>query len=139
MSKNSGSKKVTLGDGAYSFSDASTGIFIAKGEVKELTPRQLSTLKIKKALHTGHLQLVTVAADLKEKESENLSKLVSKFEAMVNKGLTSEKISGGFTDAEIDNIANEYGLVRDEGETSITVIDSIINEITSKAESEKKD
>ena len=58
---------------------------------------------------------------------------------MVNKGLTSEKISGGFTDAEIDKIANEYGLVRDEGETSLTVIDSIINEITSKAESEKKD
>ena len=125
-------RQVTLGGAAYSFYDASTGIGFAKGEVKFLTNRQLSSAKIKRALHTGHLQYAPekeVPADPEPTET-----VLDRFKVMVSSGMTAKKISKAFTDDQVDEIAKEYGLTRDEGETSESVVESVIAQI----EEEKK-
>jgi len=133
MSKNKKTTErfVTLGDAAYSFYDASTGIFIGKGDKKKLTARQLNSPKIKKALHNGHLQYAANDNSPKvDKYDENaVENLKARFEAMVEKGMESSKIAQAFSDEEVDKIAGEYNLTRDKGENSVAVIQSIIDEL----------
>lgn len=127
---------VTLGDAAYSFYDASTGIFICKGDKKKLTARQLNSPKIKKALHNGHLQYaVNENSPKAEKYDENaVENLKTRFESMVEKGMESTKIAQAFSDEEVDKIAGEYGLARDKDENSVAVIQSIIDELEGNKE-----
>lgn len=122
---------VTLGDAAYSFYDASTGIFIGKGDKKKLTARQLNSPKIKKALHNGHLQYAVNDNSPKvEKYDEHaVENLKVRFESMVEKGMESTKIAQAFSDEEVDKIAGEYNLTRDKNEDSAAVIQSIIDEL----------
>ena len=54
----SNTKNVTVGNLAYSFHDASTGITVSKGEVVSLRSSQLNSPRIKQALNTGHLVYV---------------------------------------------------------------------------------
>lgn len=123
---------VTVGDQAYSFFDASTGIQITRGEVKVLDSRQYNCPKIKRALSTGHLQLATEGYNTMQSQSE-IDYMVERFEDMVKSGMEASKIAQAFTDDEVDKIAAEYGLTRDEGEDSTAVLNSII-----KAELEGK-
>lgn len=122
---------ITLGDAAYSFYDASTGIFIGKGEKKKLTARQLNSPKIKKALHNGHLQYAANDNSIKVEKYDQtaVDELKARFHAMVEKGMESTKIAQAFSDEEVDKIAGEYGLTRDEDEASAAVIQSIIDEL----------
>lgn len=120
-------RSVRLGDRAYSFYDASTGIGLAKGEVIKLTARQLASVKIRKALHTGHLQY---AAEVDEKKplynEDDVQTMVDKFNSMVEQGMTSKKIAKAFSKEQIDLIAKEFDLTRDEGESNENVIESIL-------------
>ena len=47
--------KVKVGSKAYIFHDQSTGITIKKGEIKELTPQQYNSKRIRSAINGGHL------------------------------------------------------------------------------------
>lgn len=134
MGKNNSKKTaverfVTLGDSAYSFYDASTGIQISKGEKKKLTPRQLNSPKIKKALHNGHLQYAVNdnSPKVEKYTEEDVDNMKTRFEEMVNNGMEASKIATAFSDEEVDKIAGEYGLTRDKGEESVAVIQSIID------------
>lgn len=129
------SRCVMLGDMAYSFYDASTGIFIGKGDKKTLTARQLNSTKIKKALHTGHLQYTTDDSKPAEKYNEEaIEAMVARFESMMKSGMEATKIAQGFSDEEVDKIAAEYNITRDEGDTSVDVITAIIIDLESKGE-----
>ena len=46
--------KVKVGSKAYIFHDQSTGITIKKGEIKELTPQQYNSKRIRSAINGGH-------------------------------------------------------------------------------------
>ena len=120
---------VTLGDNAYSFYDASTGIQITKGEKKKLTPRQLNSPKVKKALHNGHLQYAANdnSPKVEKYTEEDVETMKARFEDMVKAGMEASKISTAFSDEEVDKIAGEYNLTRDKGEDSVAVIQSIID------------
>lgn len=52
-------RRVRLGSEAYSFYDASLGLQISRGEVKELKPNQLNSIKVRRAITAGHLEYVT--------------------------------------------------------------------------------
>lgn len=125
-------KYVTLGSAAHSFYDASTGIFISKGEKKMLTARQLNSPKIKKALHSGHLQYIAEDNKVKRYSEEDIEKLVTKFTGMVEKGMEATKIASAFSDEEVDKIAAKYNLTRDTDEQSVSVIQTIISELEDK-------
>lgn len=132
MGKNTKSTKkvVILGESALSFYDASTGVFIARGDKKELSARQLNSPKIRKALHNGHLQYATDSSvDLEKYDEEAIAALKAKFEKMVGDGMEANKIAKAFTDEEVDKIAETYDLTRDKGEDSKTVIKSIIEQV----------
>ena len=101
-------------------------------EVKVLDSRQYNAPKIKRALSTGHLQLATEGYNTMQNQSE-IDSMVERFEDMVKSGMEASKIAQAFTDDEVDKIAAEYGLTRDEGEDSTAVLNSII-----KAEFEGK-
>lgn len=129
-SKNKG-RLVTLGDSAYSFFNAATGIHFVKGESKRLTPHQLSNAQIKRALHNGHLQFVLDESEGKKINNtpETTEDLVKKLSVMYEKGMEPSKIAQGFTDEQVDSMANHYGLSRDEGENSEEVIKAIIEQL----------
>lgn len=131
--KQSAERYVMLGDSAYSFYDASTGIFVGKGDKKKLTSRQLNSPKIKKALHNGHLQYAVDDNKPAEKYNEQaIEALNDRFVAMVESGMEASKIAQAFSDEEVDKIAGEYNLTRDSGEQSVDVIQSIIDELEGK-------
>lgn len=82
-------KTIMLGENAQSFYDASTGIFIGRGETKELTVRQYTSPKIKKALTNGHLVIVT--GSVPEIEDDKSEDLKAKFDTLVNQGMEVKK------------------------------------------------
>lgn len=128
--KQTSEKVVILGDSALSFYDASTGIFIGKGDKKKLTSRQLNSSKIKKALHNGHLQYAVDDNKPVEKyDEESIQMMKDRFETMVTSGMEASKIAQAFSDEEVDKIADQYGLKRDSGESSVDVIQVIIESI----------
>lgn len=122
-------KSVTLGSRAYSFHDQSTGITIARGEVKELTRRQYISKKIQKALASGHLVLVVDKNQQASKYSdEQIEKLDKKIKAQISKGLTVEKISKGYSLEEVKLIAKKNGFEIEEDDTAESLIQAIIDE-----------
>ena len=120
-------KRVMLGENAQSFYDASTGIFLGRGETKELTVRQYSSPKIKKAITNGHL--VLVIGDIPELTDENKEDLKAKFDTLVNQGMTATKISKAFSMEQIQAVAEQYGLTPEEGDTVKSIIEDILSEI----------
>lgn len=124
-------KKIMLGDAAQSFFDASTGIFIGKGDVKELSVRQYNSPKIKKALTNGHL--VIVMGDVPSQAEENAEDLKAKFDTLMNQGMEASKIAKAFTLPEIKEVAKQYDLEPDDDDTVDTLVEAIISEIEGTA------
>ncbi|MCM1438788.1 MAG: hypothetical protein NC131_06205 [Roseburia sp.] len=123
-------KRIMLGDNAQSFYDASTGIFIGRGETKELSVRQYSSPKIKKALTNGHLVIVTGdIPDLVEDQAEDLK---AKFDTLMNQGMEVSKIAKAFTLPEIKVVAEQYEILADDDDTVESIVEAIINEIEVK-------
>lgn len=129
--KTSSTKRfVTVGEKAYSFYDAATGINVVRGDKVELSTRQLSSVKIKKALATGHLVYVTNEEKPVDLYSEEvIEKLKAQFEGMVAEGATPEKISKAFNLEEISKVAGEYGISVDDGDTVLDVVKALISDL----------
>lgn len=120
-------KIIMLGENAQSFYDASTGIFIGRGETKELTVRQYTSPKIKKALTNGHLVIVTGSVpDIEEDKAEDLK---SKFDTLVNQGMEVNKIAKAFSLKEMKVVANQYDIEAEDGDTVDNLVDAILDQV----------
>ena len=120
-------KRIMLGENAESFFDASTGIFIGKGETKELSVRQYNSPKIKRALTNGHL--VIVAGDVPELEEEHAEDLKAKFDTLLNQGMEVAKIAKAFSLKEIQVVAGQYDIEAEEDDSVEDVVQAIVNQI----------
>ena len=120
-------KTIMLGENAQSFYDASTGIFIGRGETKELTVRQYTSPKIKKALTNGHLVIVT--GDIPDLEEENAEDLKAKFDTLMNQGMDVAKIAKAFTMKEIKAVASLCDIEPEDDDTVEDLVQAIINQV----------
>ena len=120
-------KRIMLGENAQSFFDASTGIFIGKGETKELSVRQYNSPKIKRALTNGHLVIVT--GDVPELEEEHAEDLKAKFDTLLNQGMEGAKIAKAFSLKEIQVVAGQYDIEAEEDDSVEDVVQAIVNQI----------
>lgn len=120
-------KRIMLGENAQSFFDASTGIFIGKGETKELSVRQYNSPKIKRALTNGHLVIVT--GDVPELEEEHAEDLKAKFDTLLNQGMEVAKIAKAFSLKEIQVVAGQYDIEAEEDDSVEDVVHAIVNQI----------
>lgn len=120
---------VTVGSRAYSFHDQSTGITIARGEVKELTSRQFNSKKIQLALASGHLTLVVDKnSQVSKYTDEQIEKMVKKLQAQIGKGMTVEKIAKGYSLEEVKLMAKKYGFEIEDTDTAESLIQAIIED-----------
>lgn len=127
---------VTVGPKAYSFHDQSTGITIARGEVKKLSSRQFNSKKIQLALASGHLiMVVDKNTQVSKYTDEQIEKLVKKLQAQIGNGMTVEKIAKGYSLEEVKLMAKTYGF---EIETTDTV-ESLIQAIIEDSENHKEE
>lgn len=120
-------KRIMLGENAQSFFDASTGIFIGKGETKELSVRQYISPKIKRALTNGHLVIVT--GDIPDLEEDNAEDLKAKFDTLMNQGMEVAKIAKAFTLNEIKAVASLCDIEPEEDDTVEDLVQAIINQV----------
>ena len=116
-----------LGENAESFFDASTGIFIGKGETKELSVRQYTSPKIKRAITNGHLVIVT--GDIPDLEEENAEDLKAKFDTLMNQGMDVAKIAKAFTMKEIKAVASLCDIEPEDDDTVEDLVQAIINQV----------
>lgn len=125
-------KNVTLGERAYSFHEPSLGISIAKGEVKELSDRQLQNRRIRTALNSGHLRIVIEDPSKVAKYSEeDIEKLDAKLKKLVDKGVDISKIIKNFSLEESKLLAKKHSIELEESDTLETIIDALIEDVKS--------
>ena len=120
-------KRIMLGENAQSFFDASTGIFIGKGETKELSVRQYTSPKIKRAITNGHLVIVT--GDIPDLEEEHAEDLKAKFDTLMNQGMDVAKIAKAFTMKEIKAVASLCDIEPEDDDTVEDLVQAIINQV----------
>ena len=121
-SANTDSKYVSLGDNAYSFYDPSTGIQVIRGEVVELSLRQLAAPKIRKALVNGHLQYVADKNEVvNEVDSETLK---AKFDKLVEAGMDAGKIAKAFTMEEAKSLAEDNNITVEKDDTVLSIVEA---------------
>lgn len=124
-SANTDSKYVSLGDKAYSFYDPSTGIQIVRGEVVELSLRQLAAPKIRKALINGHLQYVASKNEVvNEVDTETLK---AKFDKLVEAGMDAGKIAKAFTMEEAKSLAEDNNITVEEDDTVLSIVEALMS------------
>lgn len=129
--KSSG-RKVTLGPDAYSFYDASIGLQLSRGDVKELKPSQLNSIKVRRALTAGHLEYVTESDTLGDIKGEKAEALNSKLLKLHSEGMENSKIAKAFTLEEITLVASEvYGITAESDDTVDTILEAVIEEVES--------
>lgn len=126
--------KVQLGPNAYSFNDQSTGISISRGEIAELSPRQLNTLRVQRALRTGHLTLVVEAKEGKKYTKDALKKLIKKLHAQHEKGMEVSKVAKDYSFEEVTLIAKELGFTVETNDTLESLLQDIFEEFDSESD-----
>ena len=124
----SNTKKVTVGNLAYSFHDASTGITVSKGEVVALRSAQLNSPRIKQALNTGHLIYVHDDTTVQINTKEDIDKLSKRIKSQHKKGMTIEKIATGITLDQAKALANENEVTVEDTDTVVDILTAILEE-----------
>lgn len=114
-------RKVTIGNKAYSFHDQALGITICRGEVVELSSKQLSSKHISQALNGGHLRYVD-DSEIKKYTEEDIEKLNKKLTSSLKKGVKPEKIAKDFSLEEAKLLADKHGIEVESSDTSETII-----------------
>lgn len=128
-------RRVKLGSEAYSFYDASLGLQLSRGEVKELKPNQINSIKVRRALTAGHLEYVTEQETQEIIDEDRANTLNSKLMKLYSEGMENSKIAKAFTLEELSLIASEvYGLEAEEGDTVDALLAAVIEEIESNKE-----
>ena len=126
---------VTVGEQANIFHDQATGITICKGEIVELTSRQLLSKRLRVALSSGHLVYTNkVMEEEKSKMDKSATTLLltSRYEDLYNQGKDPSKISQAFTLDELKMIAEGYSLEVEDNDTKASISEAICAELDEK-------
>lgn len=128
-------KVVTVGPKAYSFHDQTTGITVIKGQEKTLSPRQLLSRKIQRALSTGHLVYVRDREEnlgTAKLTSSQVDRLVKKVTAQFNKGMEVSKMATGYNLEQVKAVAQRFELEPEDNDTVLSLLTAIVEELSTK-------
>lgn len=117
-------KKIALGNKAYSFHDQALDITICRGEVIELTDRQLQSKHIRQALNGGHLRYVN-DEEIQKYTDEDVEKLDNKLINALKKGTNPNKVAKNFSMEEVKLLATKHEIEIESSDTSETIIAAI--------------
>lgn len=126
------STKVTIGSKAYSFTDQALGISIVKGEVVELSAKQLTSKKIVVALNGGHLRIVQEGENIKKYNTADVEALDAKLLKLLASGKTVSKVAKDFTLEEAKLIAAKHEIQVEDSDTVETIFEAIAEDTKSE-------
>lgn len=119
------STKVTVGSKAYSFTDQALGISIVKGEVVELSAKQMTSKKIVVALNGGHLRIVQDGETVKKYNPADVEALDAKLLKLLASGKKVSKVAKDFTLEEAKLIAAKHEIQVEDSDTVETIFEAI--------------
>lgn len=121
-------KKIALGNKAYSFHDQALDITICRGEVIELTDRQLQSKHIRQALNGGHLRYVN-DDEVKKYNEDDVEQLDNRLIVALKKGTNPNKIAKNFSLEEAKLLASKHEIEVEDSDTPETIIVAIAETI----------
>lgn len=126
------STKVTVGSKAYSFTDQALGISIVKGEVAELSAKQMTSKKIVVALNGGHLRIVQDGETVKKYNPADVEALDAKLLKLLASGKKVSKVAKDFTLEEAKLIAAKHEIQVEDSDTVETIFEAIAEDTKSE-------
>lgn len=126
------STKVTVGSKAYSFTDQALGISIVKGEVVELSAKQMTSKKIVVALNGGHLRIVQDGETVKKYNTADVEALDAKLLKLLASGKKVAKVAKDFTLEEAKLIAAKHEIQVEDSDTVETIFEAIAEDTKSE-------
>lgn len=126
------STKVTVGSKAYSFTDQALGISIVKGEVVELSAKQVTSKKIMVALNGGHLRIVQEGENVKKYNTADVEALDAKLLKLLASGKKVSKVAKDFTLEEAKLIAAKHEIQVEDSDTVETIFEAIAEDTKSE-------
>lgn len=126
------STKVTVGSKAYSFTDQALGISIVKGEVVELSAKQMTSKKVMTALNGGHLRIVQDGETVKKYNQADVEALDAKLLKALASGKKVTKIAKDFTLEEAKLIAAKHEIQVEDSDTVETIFEAIAEDAKSE-------
>lgn len=126
------STKVTVGNKAYSFTDQALGISIVKGEVVELSAKQMTSKKIVVALNGGHLRIVQDGETVKKYNTSDVEALDAKLLKLLASGKKVSKVAKDFTLEEAKLIAAKHEIQVEDSDTVETIFEAIAEDTKSE-------
>lgn len=126
------STKVTVGNKAYSFTDQALGISIVKGEVVELSAKQMTSKKIVVALNGGHLRIVQDGETVKKYNTADVEALDAKLLKLLSSGKKVAKVAKDFTLEEAKLIAAKHEIQVEDSDTVETIFEAIAEDTKSE-------
>lgn len=126
------STKVTVGSKAYSFTDQALGISIVKGEVAELSAKQMTSKKIVVALNGGHLRIVQDGEIVKKYNTADVEALDAKLLKLLASGKKVAKVAKDFTLEEAKLIAAKHEIQVEDSDTVETIFEAIAEDTKSE-------
>lgn len=126
------STKVTVGSKAYSFTDQALGISIVKGEIAELSAKQMTSKKIVVALNGGHLRIVQDGETVKKYNTADVEALDAKLLKLLASGKKVAKVAKDFTLEEAKLIAAKHEIQVEDSDTVETIFEAIAEDTKSE-------
>lgn len=126
------STKVTVGNKAYSFTDQALGISIVKGEVVELSAKQMTSKKIVVALNGGHLRIVQDGETVKKYNTADVEAIDAKLLKLLASGKKVAKVAKDFTLEEAKLIAAKHEIQVEDSDTVETIFEAIAEDTKSE-------
>lgn len=126
------STKVTVGNKAYSFTDQALGISIVKGEIAELSAKQMTSKKIVVALNGGHLRIVQDGETVKKYNTADVEALDAKLLKLLASGKKVAKVAKDFTLEEAKLIAAKHEIQVEDSDTVETIFEAIAEDTKSE-------
>ena len=117
--------KVTVGSKAYSFTDQALGISIVKGEIAELSAKQMTSKKVVVALNGGHLRIVHDGETVKKYNDADVKSLDEKLLKLLASGKKVAKVAKDFTLEEAKLIAAKHEIQVEDSDTVETIFEPI--------------
>ena len=124
--------KVTVGSKAYSFTDQALGISIVKGEIAELSAKQMTSKKVVVALNGGHLRVVQDGETVKKYDSAAVEALDEKLLKLLASGKKVSKVAKDFTLEEAKLIAAKHEIQVEDSDTVETIFEAIAEDTKSE-------
>ena len=124
--------KVTVGSKAYSFTDQALGISIVKGEIAELSAKQMTSKKVVVALNGGHLRIVQDGETVKKYDSAAVEALDEKLLKLLASGKKVSKVAKDFTLEEAKLIAAKHEIQVEDSDTVETIFEAIAEDTKSE-------